>query len=133
MISDIALFVTAIGVLGVVFGLRQSYLERLQHFEWKYVDRYWQILDRLSLDVLKGIRPGPMSVTDNESTRCYILLCEDELEMRGNGYISDQTYDLWADGIRTQFQQSPFKEIWMQVQEEAGSGKTLHMSICGTY
>lgn len=35
VISDIALFVTAVGVLGVVFGLRQSYLERLQHFEWK--------------------------------------------------------------------------------------------------
>ena len=44
MVGDIALFITAIGVLGAVLGLRQSYLERLQQFEAKYVDRYWSIL-----------------------------------------------------------------------------------------
>jgi len=40
MASDIALFITAVGVLGVVMGLRQSYLERLQQFEGNYVQRY---------------------------------------------------------------------------------------------
>jgi len=123
--SDIALFITAIGVFGVVFGLRQSYLERLQQFEGRYVDRYWDILDRLSLNALKGACVDPIPEADNKNIRCYILLCEDELEMRGNGYISDRTYDLWADGIRTQFQEQPFKEIWKQVQEEAESNHSF--------
>jgi hypothetical protein len=125
MLSDIALFITALGVLGVVFGLRQNYLERLQQFEGKYVARYWDILDRLSLDVLKGAHPDHISAHDSKNIRCYILLCEDELEMRGNGYISDQTYDLWADGIRTQFQQPMFEETWKQVREEAASNQNF--------
>jgi hypothetical protein len=33
MVSDIALIVTAIGVLGVVYGLRQGYRQRLRQFE----------------------------------------------------------------------------------------------------
>jgi hypothetical protein len=67
MASDIALFITAIGVLGVVVGLRQSYLERLQQFEEKYVERYWKILDRLSLDAL---RPDSASKRVTRSRKC---------------------------------------------------------------
>jgi len=52
-----------------------------------------------------------LSERDNKSIRSYILLCEDELEMRKNGYVSDNTYDLWADGIKGQFRQRMFKEI----------------------
>jgi len=37
MVSDIALIVTAFGVIGVMFGLRQSYRERLRQFESLYV------------------------------------------------------------------------------------------------
>lgn len=54
MVGDIALIVTAVGVVGGVLGLRQSYRERLRQFESRYVERYWQILDRLSLDALSG-------------------------------------------------------------------------------
>jgi hypothetical protein len=50
VVSDIALIVTAIGVLGVMFGLRQTYRERLRKFEAMYIERYWNILDQLSLD-----------------------------------------------------------------------------------
>jgi hypothetical protein len=46
LIGDIALIVTAIGVVGVVLGLRQNYRERLRQFEAMYVERYWMILDR---------------------------------------------------------------------------------------
>jgi hypothetical protein len=46
--------VTAIGVLGVVLGLRQNYRERLRQFETRYVERYWSILDKLSIDALSG-------------------------------------------------------------------------------
>lgn len=125
MVSDIALFITAIGVFGVVIGLRQNYLGRLQLFEEKYVERYWKILDRLSLDALTGSCPDEISERDNVSIRSYLLLCEDELEMRKNGYIGDTTYDLWADGIKGQFQQPMFRKIWEQVKKEVRSNHTF--------
>ncbi len=118
MISDIALIVTAVGVLGVVLGLRQSYRERLRQFEEKYVERYWKILDELSLEAMRGPSSDQVESSDEKAIRSYLILCEDELEMRRYGYIADRTYELWAEGIRSQLRQRPFEGIWKQVQKE---------------
>jgi hypothetical protein len=125
LVADIALLVTAIGVLGVVLGLRQNYRERLRQFETRYVERYWSILDKLSIDALSGSSLEKIIEDDNKAIRGYILLCEDELEMRENGYIADSTYRLWADGIQSQFEQPIFKEIWKNVVEEAEEHRTF--------
>lgn len=117
MIADISLIVTALGVLAAAFGLRQSYLERLRQFELKYVDRYWTIVDRLSPDALSGANAEP-SDSDKKAIWSYLYLCEDELEMRGHGYISDDTYDVWAAGILTQLKQPMFSAVWSNVVEE---------------
>ena len=119
MVGDIALVITAVGVLGAVYGLRQSYRERLRQFEAMYVQRYWSILDRLSLEALKGSDPEFISKADELAIRAYIQLCEDELEMRAAGYIGDGTYILWADGMLEQFNQSMFSRIWKQISDES--------------
>lgn len=119
MITDISLVVTAIGVLGAVFGLRQSYLERLRQFELKYIDRYWVIIDRLSLDALRGAKGVALTNDDEKAIRSYFYLCEDELDMRGHGYITDDTYRIWASGIRVQLEQPLFAEVWKKVGNEA--------------
>ena len=94
-------------------------------FETKYVERYWNILDKLSIDALSGSSPEKIIEDDNKAIRGYILLCEDELEMRQNGYIADSTYKLWADGIQSQFEQPMFEEIWNKVVEEAEQHRTF--------
>jgi hypothetical protein len=118
LVSDIALIVTAVGVFGVVIGLRQSYRERLRQFEALYIQRYWKILDELSLDALRGSPLSKVSDRDEKAIRSYIVLCEDELELRKNGYIADSTYSLWADGMLTQLKQHAFENIWLRVQKE---------------
>jgi len=121
LLSDIALIVTAVGVLGVVFGLRQSYRERLRQFEEKYVERYWRILDELSLEAVRGPFSGEVGRSDEKAIRSYIALCEDELEMRHYGYIADSTYELWSEGTRSQLRQQPFEIVWKQVQQETAT------------
>ena len=128
MLSDIALTVTAIGVLGVVYGLRQSYRERLRQFEAMYVQRYWSLLDRLSLDALSAQSLACISHDDQKVIRAYINLCEDELEMRRHGYIADATYILWADGIRGQLSQPMFGAVWKQVLEEEHAFRYKYLS-----
>lgn len=118
MVSDIALFFTALGLVGVMAGLRQSFRERLRQFESLYVQRYWKILDQLSLEAVKASPAEDAGRQDEKAIRNYILLCEDELQMRQNGYISDSTYAVWADGMRDQLEQPMFKNIWAQVKEE---------------
>lgn len=119
MISDIALIITALGVLFVLVGLRQSYRERLRQFEAMYIERYWKILDQLSLNAVQGTGPASINAEDERAIRSYILLCEDELQMRSNGYISDSTYAVWAEGMRCQLRQPMFRTIWQRVKQEA--------------
>jgi hypothetical protein len=125
LVSEIALIVTALGVLGVMVGLRQSYRERLRQFESMYVQRYWKILDQLSLEAVKASPVADASHEDEKAIRNYILLCKDELQMRRNGYISDSTYGVWADGMRDQLSQPMFEKIWAQVEEEAKEHRTF--------
>ena len=125
MVSSIALVITAIGVLGVMFGLRQNYRERIRQFEEMYVERYWTILDQLSLDALRASSPAEVGHDDEKAIRSYLFLCEDELQLRGGGYISDGTYNVWAQAIRDQLSQPMFKKIWAQVEREAEEDRTF--------
>lgn len=119
MIADVALIVTAAGVLAAVFGLRQSNRERLRQFEAMYVQRYWSIPDQLSLKALDSSSPESINDTDRKAMRAYLFLCEDELEMRARGYIADSTYKVWSEAARTQLEQPMFKAVWEQVAKEA--------------
>ena len=128
MIADISLIVTALGVLGAWFSLRQSYRERLRQLESRYVERYWKILDQLSLNALRATaktRNPKASPDDERAIRSYIILCEDEVELRKNGYISDATYKEWADGTIGQFLNPMFKEVWKKVQQDANDKQTF--------
>lgn len=91
----------------------------MRQFEAMYVQRYWSILDQLSLDALAGSTKDPTSEADLKAIRAYLFLCEDELEMRGRGYIADTTYQIWADAAVTQLQQPIFQAVWEQVLKES--------------
>ncbi|MGH3244740.1 MAG: hypothetical protein ACRDOI_00780 [Trebonia sp.] len=118
MLSILTFVVAVVGVIGALFSLRQSYRARLRQFEEKYVQRYWAILDALSLAAL-SLSELPSSPEDERVIRQYILLCEDELQVRKAGYISDATYTEWADGMIGQLTQPMFAHVWEKIQEEA--------------
>jgi hypothetical protein len=119
MVTDIALSVTAAGVIIALFGLRQSYRSRLRQFESMYVQRYWSIMDRLSLDALSNAACTKPDQADERAIRAYLLLCEDELGMRKQGYIADATYEIWAGWMRAQLGQPMFAATWRKVTSES--------------
>lgn len=124
MITDVSLVVTAVGVLGAWFSLRQSYHDRLHQLESRYVDRYWKITEQLTLDALRATRQTPdhevnVNPEDEKAIRSYIILCEDEIEQRANGYITDTTYSEWIEGIHQQFSNNPmFSKVWGDTKSE---------------
>jgi hypothetical protein len=118
VVSEIALFITAAGVLGVAYGLRQSYRQRLRQFEAMYIQRYWDLLDRFSLELLIGSSAGQISVDDEKAIRSYFFLCEDELEMRAKKCIADSTYSAWVEGIVEQLKQPMFKDVLTRLRKE---------------
>ncbi|MFD8737435.1 hypothetical protein ACFV06_21285 [Streptomyces sp. NPDC059618] len=123
MISDIAGIATAVGVLLAVAGLRQGQRQRIRAFEDFYVSRYWLLMDRLSLRASTGHdSDDELGKGDQKALLAYLSLCEDELDLRASGWISDATWDIWRKGIRTQLDHWPASKVWSQAQQAAEQG-----------
>jgi hypothetical protein len=117
LIADVASVVTAVGVSLAALAIRQAQRQRIREFESFYVTRYWSLMDCLSVNALTGAGNG-INEQDELTIRSYLRLCEDELKLRRLGYIADETWKIWADGIRTQLERAPFREVWMAVESE---------------
>ena len=135
--TAIGVFVAAIGVLVAVRAVHAANLQRRRQFETIYVQRYWTLIDQLSLDAHKGRQPPPVEVdglmatpwhsqindTDQRVVRSYLRLCEDELELRQEGWISRETWAIWRTGIAAQLERWPFKPIWCEVDQQTGPAR----------
>jgi hypothetical protein len=110
MVTDIAGSVTAAGVVIGLFGLRRGYRSRPRQFESMYVQRYWSIMDRISLDDPSNAAKPDQA--DERAIRAYLLLCEGELRIRKQGYIADATYEIWARWMRSQLGHPMFAAVW---------------------
>lgn len=114
-----ATIVTALGVLLAALALRASQRQRLRQFEAVYVQRYWTLMDELSLAGMRG-DPGSHEDPENEKVvRAYVLLCEDQCEMRSAGWIGDATWRIWREGMTENLGDSagkpgrePFASVW---------------------
>jgi hypothetical protein len=119
VIQDIGTLATAVGVFIAVLSLGASRRQRLRQFESLYVRRYWTIMDELSLDVMRGTpqNGAALSERDEKAIRSYLRLCEDQLELRKEGWISDETWQMWRNGIDAQLQRPAFSTIWEEIRE----------------
>lgn len=96
--QTVATVITALGVLLAALALRASQRQRLRQFESVYVERYWRLMDGLSLAATRGESSLPHP-GDEKIARAYLRLCEDECELRAEGWIGDATWRIWAEGI----------------------------------
>jgi hypothetical protein len=137
MIQTFASVVTAVGVVVAAIGLRQVQRQRLRQFEGQFVARYWVLMDRLSLQALRGDDQEPHRDDDERVVRAYFRLCEDELELRREGWITDATWAVWAVGIEARLQRWPFRQIWDEVtrtgQERGTADFTCLHQFCADH
>lgn len=118
---QIAQIVGALGLVAAVFGLRQVQRQRIRAFEDFYVRRYWKLMDELSLPAITGPRRR-VPASDERALRSSIALCEDELDPRAEGWISDATWGIWSTGIQAQFRRPVLAQVWRRVRAEAEGG-----------
>jgi hypothetical protein len=76
---------TAVGVLLALLSLRAARLQRRRQFETIYVQRYWTLMDGLTVDALAGRRTNTLHPQDEKAALAYIRLCEDQLEFASRG------------------------------------------------
>ena len=120
MIAYVALVVSFAGAMIAIVTLRLNYRQRLRQFEQMYVQRYWSIIDRCSLAVMdKRQQAGSLTEDDQKAIRAYIRLCEEELMVRAEGWISDATFKIWASSTRTMMGLPMFALVWDQLPEDS--------------
>lgn len=99
-----------------LWQLREAKTQRVRQFETAYIERYWSLMDRLSVEsyvaIVNGARDVAPSREDLQPAYAYLLLSEDEAELRKAGWISDATWILWREYIHRQLQQPPFSSAW---------------------
>lgn len=109
-----SLFVSVFTMLGVLLVVLQFIGERIarhREFEMMYVQRYWEVSESLPTAFLEG-RPNYEITEENRDAFVrYMLLCEDELDLRARGYITDNTWRVWESGIGMIASQDQLKQL----------------------
>ena len=96
-LANAATAIGGVGILLAVFPLLQARKQRLRDAEQWYVERYWAIQDRIEVEVEDGRlvkRPALKDIYDE------LRLCEDELDLRKNGFLTNPTWRIWGGSIR---------------------------------
>lgn len=90
---DIAgLIISALTMLSIVFAVTQIVAQTRQmhrDFEALYVERYWALRDRRSGEFERGGKPRK---EDSLVIHQYLQLCEDEIDLRGEGRVTNDTW-----------------------------------------
>jgi hypothetical protein len=108
--ADIAQLVTAVAVVFAVLQLVGSRTQRHREFENLYVQRYWQLLDRMSARMYMGGEMADPTEAEKRLVVEYLRLCEDEIDLRGQGFVTNKTWAIWAEGIKAQLKSSIFED-----------------------
>ena len=84
-----------------------------------FAQRYWKIMDELSLEAIECTKPdgGVVSSSDRKVVIAFLMLSEDELDLRANRWISADTWELWRDGMAARLSRWPFDAVWADVCE----------------
>ena len=106
--------------LSLFFGamtLKTAQRQRLRQWETLYVQRYWSLMDKLSLPALRGDPSTDVEEGDQRVARAYLRLCEDQLELREQGWITNTTWRVWSTGMELQLRRWPFNVVWAEVRD----------------
>ncbi|MGI5171369.1 hypothetical protein ACQEU3_44170 [Spirillospora sp. CA-253888] len=114
-LTVIATWITALGVVVAAGGLHQAARQRVLSFEGFYIQRYWQLMDRLSYSAMCG---HALEDDDEKTIVAYLMLCEDELDLRAAGWISHDTWQVWQSGIKSCLQRELFGQVWRELARD---------------
>lgn len=118
-----------LGVLALVVAWRQlraSLYVRRREFEDIYVQRYWDISDRLDLDLRVGAFQGGdlhkyRESGDHEDQLKamwdYLALCEDQIDLRKGGNVTDEAWEVWSTSISGTVNRYPFAAFFDLIDE----------------
>jgi hypothetical protein len=101
---------TSLALVFALLQLTQGRAAKHRDFENIYAQRYWALMDTIEGDPWQATSLLELSTKDRRRMTAYLQLCEDELDLRRNGYITTKTWGIWADGMRSQCDRPAYRE-----------------------
>lgn len=114
----IALCVGLIAIPVAVVQSFQTRRHRVRDYELAFMQRYWTLIDRIPSP--RSGEPhdaGPRDRDERAAIELYLELCEDEIDQRRLGLISDATWRMWRDGIGSALGSEPYATTWKNVRD----------------
>lgn len=101
LLQVIAESITALAIFFA--GWQLLFHSRAMHrdLEMTYVKRYWELMDERSRQFVLTGTPDNDAGDDRVIAR-YHQLCEDELQLRATGRVTDATWTFWAEAMYMQ-------------------------------
>lgn len=110
-VDIIGLLVQLVTAVAILFaGWQLLYHSRAMHreLEMAYVQRYWQLMDGRSDTFVLTREPEP---ADEVVISRYLQLCEDELELRSLGRVTDATWAFWSKSMFQQVSVPAYRRV----------------------
>lgn len=118
--------------LGVAaYQLFQSNQIRKHEFEDIYVQRYWQIMDRLTSEQKQALfsEDKARKLAHDSEVRDvlwrYLELCEDQADLRAMNMITTSTWHQWHDGVIDAASRPPYATLLDAFIESLGEQENL--------
>ncbi|MDN5896920.1 MAG: hypothetical protein L0H93_23220 [Nocardioides sp.] len=108
-VEVVGLVVSLVTAGSIIFAAIQIVAQTRQmhrEFEALYVQRYWSLMDQHSVGFRRGMKPNK---TDQLVLVQYLQLCEDEIDLRRLGRVTDDTWRYWEQSIRAQAMESAYR------------------------
>jgi hypothetical protein len=112
-----SIVIQSITAAAIIFAAGQLFFHGRQthrEFEHLYVARYWALMDRLSLAFAIE---GQVCKEDKPVVRGYLQLCEDEIDLRRLGRITDNTWKYWSQASLDQASESAYTNELAELNE----------------
>ncbi|WP_207346456.1 hypothetical protein [Arthrobacter sp. E3] len=107
-VSAVASALTALAVSFAIMQLVTARKQRHLEFELVYIQRYRALIDELSFDIGSEVEIEVLNPRDRKLSLQYLRLCEDQLDVRKRKFVTDETWEIWREGIRLQIGRQPF-------------------------
>lgn len=95
--ADGATVITGIAVLCAILQFFEARKQRCRDADQWYVERYWELQDKKS--IRRRLDGSVVISVPLQTLHQELRLCEDELDARASGWVSNSSWKIWAPSI----------------------------------
>lgn len=130
ILSTVMQLLTASAIIFAGWQLLLHSRQMHRDFEMLYVQRYWELMDKRSDEFLLN---DDLMEMDRRVARGYLQLCEDEIDLRKLGRVTDNTWGFWAQCIAAQCTAPGYRDALSALPITLYPGLREHLGAGGAH